>query len=280
MDETRRRRSQSPGHGSPKRERHSGSRRRRDDSERGRGDAPQITQDDYYRLNAPFRLWLRKEKDRYFDEMGSDKARRYFASFVRAWNDGRLSSRYYSHGGDLGSLSKGVVTRHDWGLAADNAHQATTAADGPRRGTLDAADGSLAEDTRHRRKKERREAREREELILDEVAPKETGREAKIVKRRNLNQVRHGERSLDVEIPDEDLYKDAGDDLAAFKQDRDTREQRQQARRQAARDAQGHDVRLKERADKERATVEALREMARLSRAQGLGMTPRPAAPQ
>ncbi|KAJ2793977.1 hypothetical protein H4R21_005682, partial [Coemansia helicoidea] len=214
MDKRHRRRSQSPGRDSSRRERHSESRHKRDGGKQRSSDAPQITPDDYFRLNAPFRLWLLNEKGRYFEEMASDKARRYFASFVRAWNDGQLSSRYYTQGGELRSLPKGVVTRHDWGLAGSGSQQATSAAVAPRRGTLDPAEDRLAEEerreeARRRRKKERREAREREEVILDEVAPKETGREAAIAKRRNLNQARHSEKSLDVEIPDEDMYRDA-----------------------------------------------------------------------
>ncbi|KAJ1734300.1 hypothetical protein LPJ61_001147 [Coemansia biformis] len=224
--------------------------------------------------------------------MGSVKARRYFDSFVRAWNDGRLSPKYYKQDGELSSLSKSVVTRHDWGLAADAGQQLAAARHRPLtantvgqpRGAHDPAQDRLADevrrdDERRRRKRERREAKEREELFLDEVAPKETGREAKIAKKRNLNQARHGEKSPDMDIPDDDLFRDTGDDLAALKRDRDAHERRQQARRQAARTAQGRETRIKEHADRERSTVEALRAMAEQSREQGLGMMRRPAPP-
>ncbi|KAJ2776880.1 hypothetical protein H4R18_005447 [Coemansia javaensis] len=249
----------------------------------GSGSAPTpITQDDYYRLNAPFRLWLRKEKDRYFDELASDKARRYFASFVRAWNDGRLGAKYYTQDGELRSLARSVVTRHDWGFAAADGGNGSSGRQQQQRQQETAAtveDPMVAEerreDERRRRRRERREARERAELVLDEVAPKETGREARIAKRRNLNEMRHGERSLDAEIPDNDIHGEAGADLAALKRERDAQERRRQQRRQQSRDVQARDQRLSERADKERATIEALRAMAQQSREQGLGMMPR-----
>ncbi|KAJ2126392.1 hypothetical protein IW147_000140 [Coemansia sp. RSA 720] len=282
-------RSRSPGHSS----------RRRD-----RDDAGQISQEDYFRLNAPFRLWLRKEKDRYFDEMSSDKAHRYFKSFVRAWNKGELRSKYYKQDGELSNLSKTVVTRHNWAFASKVDQKAldsvkddirrsthtsnleTPAVKAPGQQGTRTRDTETKRDTetervaseerweerRAQRKQERRRARDREEQILDEVAPKETGREAQLMKKRALHQARHTKQSLDVDIPDSEMYANSTDSLNHLKRERDTREQRKQEY-QARRDAGGRGERLKEHAEKEQRTIEALKAMAEQSRAQGLGMS-------
>jgi hypothetical protein len=42
--------------------------------------------------SSEFRQWLHEEKDKYFNELSSDRARRYFRKFVRAWNAGKLNS--------------------------------------------------------------------------------------------------------------------------------------------------------------------------------------------
>jgi hypothetical protein len=58
------------------------------------------------------------------------------------------------------------------------------------------------------RKKESKEKRQRHEVVLDEIAPKETGREAQLVKKRAMNAYHKRERSPDVELIESDLYGD------------------------------------------------------------------------
>ncbi|KAI9502923.1 hypothetical protein BX070DRAFT_178264, partial [Coemansia spiralis] len=253
----RRQREQSPS--SPERER----RRNKRHEERGKASAvPEISQDDYFRLNASFRLWLRKEKNKYFDELPTAKARKHFASFVRAWNSGRLRSRYYSQDGELANLSKSIVTRHNWSFAANinreemdhikAAVQSSSALGAaaevyapsqeqgptiPSRAELPPESARLFDEEqrdrdRWRRRKERRDAKERRELILDEVAPKETGREAMLAKKRALNQIRHAERTVDMELSDSEVFGGATDDLDALKKDRAVREKRRLERKQ------------------------------------------------
>ncbi|KAI7828483.1 hypothetical protein BX661DRAFT_142833 [Kickxella alabastrina] len=273
------------------------SRRERDQNEKR--DIIPISQDDYFKLNASFRLWLLKEKDRYFEDMDTEKARRYFASFVRAWNDGRLRSKYYKQDGELANLSKSVVTKHSWGFAkkldqelisgikeevyrsthsGGNASANQAAVGRTKRERPAESEQLFNEEQRERdhlsHRRERWRAKEREELILDEVAPKETGRSALLAKKRTLNAMRKVGKTLDVEIPDEELYVDSGSDLAALKRDREVREKRRLERRQL-RSGEGEaerGSRLQEQMDKERSKVELLRAMALKSREQGLGM--------
>ncbi|KAJ2412916.1 hypothetical protein GGI10_003391 [Coemansia sp. RSA 2530] len=231
----------------------------------------QISTDDYFRLNAPFRLWLRKEKHLYFDELSSDEARRRFASFVRAWNAGRLRSRYYSQDHELTHLSKDVLTRHSWNFASEPSDKPQKKLPDP---VIDEEEADR--DRRRQHKRERRDAREREQLMLDEVAPKETGRDAKLAKRRNLNQIRHAEPSADQELPDHDLYGSSANDLVALKRERDRKEKHRLERKAARQDPATSQLRLKDHVDKERNTVELLRAMAQQSRQNGLGMMPPP----
>lgn len=58
------------------------------------------------------------------------------------------------------------------------------------------------------RKKERKDRRQRDEVVLDEIAPKETGREAQLAKKRAQNAYHKRERSPDVELNESDLYGD------------------------------------------------------------------------
>ncbi|KAI0313439.1 hypothetical protein OF83DRAFT_535302 [Amylostereum chailletii] len=56
------------------------------------GGAEPIADSDYFRKSAEFRVWLKDEKRKYFDELSGEKARKYFHRFVKAWNRGKLSS--------------------------------------------------------------------------------------------------------------------------------------------------------------------------------------------
>lgn len=67
---------------------------------------------------------------------------------------------------------------------------------------------------RAQRKAESKRKRDRREEYLDEVAPKETGREAQMAKKRALNAYHKRERSPDVELDESDLYG-GGDDFKA-----------------------------------------------------------------
>ncbi|KAJ2841121.1 hypothetical protein GGI22_008039, partial [Coemansia erecta] len=264
-----------------------------------------ITQDDYFKLNGPFRLWLHKEKGKYFDEMATEKARRYFASFVRAWNSGRLRSRYYKQSSELTALSKSVVTRHSWkfapnidggeldkvkeavhrsnapqelgGGAPAEASRARTQWQGPTMPSLEERapesgrlfDEEQRDRDRQRRRRERRDAREREQLILDEVAPKETGREAVIAKKRAAHRLRHAEKMPEVELSDSELFgDDAGNEFASLKRDRAYREKRRLERQQETRAEPSRIQRLQEHQDKERNTLQMLQAMAQQSRTQ------------
>ena len=58
--------------------------------------APRIAEDDYYARAREFRYWLAQSREKYLDEIPSAEARRYFAKFVRRWNDARLDDEFYT----------------------------------------------------------------------------------------------------------------------------------------------------------------------------------------
>ncbi|KAK0466097.1 uncharacterized protein EV420DRAFT_1709868 [Desarmillaria tabescens] len=84
-------RSRSPGR-SRRRER---SRSYSEDEERRLPhNASPISESDYFQKSDEFRIWLKDEKGKYFDELSGERARSYFRKFVKAWNRGKLSSKY------------------------------------------------------------------------------------------------------------------------------------------------------------------------------------------
>ena len=54
---------------------------------------PILTNDDYYRYNAPFRQWLFDFKGKQLGDFKTDDARKIFTNeFIISWNNSKLSS--------------------------------------------------------------------------------------------------------------------------------------------------------------------------------------------
>ncbi|GMF29044.1 unnamed protein product [Phytophthora lilii] len=166
-------------------------------------------------------------RGKYVDDLSTEEATELFTDeFAKKWNRGKLPKMFY------GGLPESVVeqtkrTRHRWGFVAklgekekfelatakDSVGVATRKEDllssggvkgkrGPaleeessrsrekRRSKEDDEDDR--EEDRKRRKLERRREREYRDTVLDELAPKATGREAQIEKRSQLGEKLHG----------------------------------------------------------------------------------------
>lgn len=245
---------------------HKHSKRRRDSSEDSSSSVPRlpdsikpISDDDYFEKATEFRLWLKEAKHKYIDEISSKESRRYFRKFVDKWNDYELDKKFYK-GMNSTQLDSSDTTRYKWSFAKnldkmemdsirDNVDSMTALARGEdklaskRRAnvgpsmptTMDTfTKEQKYEEERSQRKYEAKRARERREAALDEVAPRETGREAAIAKKRALNAYHKRERSPDVELSEADLM--GGDDfksrLAAERRAKEAREARQAERRE------------------------------------------------
>jgi len=205
------------------------------------GGAEPIAESDYFLKSAEFRVWLKEEKHKYFDELSGDKARRYFHKFVKEWNRGKLNKSLYA-GVDPSKQSATSQTAYKWDFASkrtkaeNDALQVTRTevgaatygvgnADGPSMTSGDdrskrvqgptlpsradhilareAAEEQAAAERVYQRKRDKAEARER---IEDMVGPREVGRERMLEKKRER---REGDRAF-REKGDEGLEMDEG----------------------------------------------------------------------
>ncbi|KAI7871772.1 hypothetical protein BDF14DRAFT_1718432, partial [Spinellus fusiger] len=244
-----------------------------------------ITEEDYFEKATEFRVWLKEKKGKYFSELDSEDSRYYFKKFVKAWNRSELEGLSSSH------LTSSDTTRYRWSFAKkvnqdeldtirDSVDTMTNRGDkkkdnihGRRRNVGPALPESAAEERyeaeQAKRRAEAKKIHQRRENYLDEIAPKETGREAMMAKRRATNSFHKREKSPDVELCEADLM--GGDDfqsrLAAEKQ----REERRNARRNEHQQQRLAPLQAKvaEYKAKESATIEMFRKMAEEQRQRG-----------
>ncbi|KAG9308969.1 hypothetical protein JVU11DRAFT_11271 [Chiua virens] len=261
-----------------------------------------ISESDYFLKNTEFRVWLKDEKHKYFDELSSEKARSYFRKFVRAWNKGRLSrGLYYDAAAMAGSAAN--QTAYKWSFVSKESradvdalraareevgsatHHSSKDGSGHGRNTASgsgrivgptlpsASDLVLARETasehqtaeRHlKRKRDRAEAKDR---LEDTVGPKEVGREGMLEKKRarRENDRAFREKGDDGYEADESTLLGGGDTFKDQIARRDAARKRFEEKRFAAREDKGATVR--ERADamreKEKATMDMFQQLAK-----------------
>ncbi|KAJ3730127.1 hypothetical protein DFJ43DRAFT_1082718 [Lentinula guzmanii] len=245
-------------------------------------DAKPITEADYFQKSDEFRVWLKNEKGKYFDELSGEKARSYFRKFVKYWNRGKLSKSLYA-GIDSSTIPSQAQTGYKWSFASktsradDEALQrarATVSAATLNRDFDERLEGSSKSDRgssrvqgptlpsssdiqlareyaaetreeehRLKRKRERKEDRER---VEDMVGPKEVGREGMLEKKRAKRENDRTFRDKGDEglEADESVLMGGGD---SFKQ--------QIARRDAARHRHQQKTEDKANSMRERASV-------------------------
>ncbi|EGD80896.1 hypothetical protein PTSG_11743 [Salpingoeca rosetta] len=138
-------------------------------------DAPEerLAEDDYYRKNAEFRHWLKHKKHKTLDDYSYDKRRKYFKKFVKYWNHGRLSQKYYDGGFAPGTGSSSG--EYKW-------------------------------------------------KVMDELVPRETGRDARISKRKGANEAR---RARAVSPDPDDATLMGNDQFKAYMQRRKYQQERE-----------------------------------------------------
>ncbi|WFC94267.1 RNA uridylyltransferase [Malassezia brasiliensis] len=246
--------------------------------------------DAYYARAREFRAWL-EERDHYLDEMPSEDARRYFARFVRRWNDGRLSDRYYA-----GAAAPVQGTRYRWRFKEEGAARRSVSpprygmrprsaspvrpvqdpasaprTDAPRSAADRQYEREVAQEEARRaaqrvRRAERREAKE----WAEEQAPRATGRDAVRERRREVaasNRAMAERREIDDDVGDTmstDALLGLGDSFQDALAERDRQVQRRQGRQEAraAERAAARNERVAALQSKEAATMAMLRSMA------------------
>jgi hypothetical protein len=255
-------------------------------------DADPISESDYFRKGSEFRVWLKDEKKKYFDELSGDKARSYFRKFVKAWNKGKLSKSLYA-GLDPASISAESQTGYKWSFASNKSRvdndalrhvreQVGAATWGRESGasssstpgariqgpTLPSSSDlvfarELARETEQedrslKRKRDKAEAKER---IEDMVGPKEVGREGALEKKRAKREADRSFRDKgdDGLEADESVLLGGGDSFKA-----------QIARRDAAQSRRNQKYEDKTAAVRERASVFKEKETATMAMFQAL----------
>ncbi|KIY70993.1 hypothetical protein CYLTODRAFT_435459 [Cylindrobasidium torrendii FP15055 ss-10] len=239
-----------------------------------------IAEDDYFQKIDEFRIWLRNEKDKYFDELSGEKSRHYFRKFVKAWNRGKLSKKLYA-----GVDSSAVPTSYKWSFSGETSNDKSSSSrsrrdsardeDRPRHSRVkgptlpSASDLTLAreadadfrdEERKYQRKKDRKEAKER---VEDMVGPKEVGREGMMEKKRAIRESNKafGERGDDGLEADESTLMGGNDSFQAQLAKRDS------AKKRFQQSMDEKDVALRERAiqlrDRESATLSMFQQMAK-----------------
>ncbi|KAI0714715.1 hypothetical protein C8Q76DRAFT_727791 [Earliella scabrosa] len=284
-----RERSESPRHG------RSRSRSRSPDRRTALPDGvAEITESDYFLKSDEFRVWLKDEKGKYFDELSSDRARKYFRKFVKAWNRGKLPKPMYAGVDKLQAASS--QTAYKWSFASKtsradndalraareeidsatyNRPSQSVSGSGPSGGRVlgpampTAADRVLAKETAdeyhaaerdYKRKREKKEAKER---LEDIVGPKEVGRAGMLEKKKAQREAdrafrEKGDDGFDV---DDSTLMGGGDSFQAQVARRDAAKRRFEEKREEKTYA------VRERVDalraKEKATMDMFMQMAK-----------------
>ncbi|KAF7303018.1 hypothetical protein MKEN_01264800 [Mycena kentingensis (nom. inval.)] len=202
--------------------------------------AQRISEADYFRKSEEFRVWLKREKSKYFDELSGEKARSYFRKFVKAWNRGKLSRSLYA-GLDPASASSETHTRHKWNFKNTRADDEALRAVREQVGSANRASSSSSrpagrvqgpampsssdlvyarEVTREAEEEERslkrkRDKAETRDRVEDMVGPKEVGREGMLEKKRAKREADRSFRERGdegLEVDERTLFGSGGGD--------------------------------------------------------------------
>ncbi|SCZ94779.1 BZ3500_MvSof-1268-A1-R1_Chr12-1g03652 [Microbotryum saponariae] len=76
----------------------------------------QLDESDFYLKSNELRLWLLEQKNKRFDTLRSEDARRYFRKFINKWNRGLLPTKFYQ-GISSASLPTTVSSSHSWSFS-------------------------------------------------------------------------------------------------------------------------------------------------------------------
>ena len=182
----------------------------------------EISEDEYFLKNPEFCHWLVEYNGLYFTELGP-AARGKFAAFVDQWNGKLLSKKYYDGLPGGASVPRTRPTANLAGLPRKS------------KDTLVREMEERRESDRRERgasKQDRRKWKQEQKLLLDEMAPKATGREAKFEKaalRREERRAREDSPEMNTMIGGGSVM--GGDDSFAAHKARQARRQEQRDQR-------------------------------------------------
>eukprot|EP00243_Klebsormidium_subtile_P002988 TRINITY_DN16122_c0_g1_i1.p1 TRINITY_DN16122_c0_g1~~TRINITY_DN16122_c0_g1_i1.p1 ORF type:complete len:391 (-),score=92.91 TRINITY_DN16122_c0_g1_i1:91-1263(-) len=177
-----------------------------------------ISTGDYFQKNAEFATWLREGRGIFFSDLSSDQAHALFDAFVTVYNEGKLPDKYYD----------GITSTHaqrsgfTWAI----------------KGRGDTGEDIMAEEDRRaseaaRGKLERRKWKQDQEVLLDEMLPKATGREAALEKKAARREQQRGREDSPELMRDKDLLGGGDDFQQRLARERQRREKRVAAKADA-----------------------------------------------
>lgn len=186
-----------------------------------------LSEDDYYEKNKEFSTWLNEKHGVYFSSLSSDDTRKLFVEFVEAWNAGTLPEKFY------GGIDIAARTNHKWEFK------------GGRECSIDREEEFefMKKLEKFNKKKFRKDHKE----LLDELLPKETGRE-RLLEKKSLRREQARLREDSPEIIREQEIMGGGDD---FKQ----RLEREHARKEKRVAERAEALRTKQSAFEEKEAV-------------------------
>lgn len=257
-----------------------------------------ISESDYFLKNTEFRIWLKEEKHKYFDELSSEKARSYFRKFVKAWNRAKLPKSLYSEAEsrissaanqtaykwsfaskgssmDAGTLKavreevdsatyRRAASSSNIGGSRSRVHGPTLPSASDRVLAQEAASEYQAVEHNMKRKRDRAEAKER---IEDAVGPKEVGKEGMLEKKRARREADSAfrEKGDDGFEADESTLLGGGDSFRDHIARRDAARKRFEEKRAAGREDKTAGVRERAAAlrEKDKATMDMFQQLAK-----------------
>ncbi|KAJ8508632.1 hypothetical protein ONZ45_g9116 [Pleurotus djamor] len=260
-------------------------------------DASPISESDYFLKSDEFRIWLKEEKGKYFDDLSGDRARRcvskIYSRTSRALTiEEVIFAKSLYAGVDSGAVPAKSQTSYQWSFASKQSRSETEALNIARQqisaatynkdepvasgsGRLQgptlpsASDLALArelesehreEDRKHKRKRDKMEAKER---VEDMVGPKEVGKEGMLEKKRakRENDRAFREKGEDGLEADESTLMGGNDSFRAAIARRDAAKERYKQK------TEERAFEMRERAnqfrEKEKATMDMFQQLAK-----------------
>eukprot|EP00055_Hartaetosiga_balthica_P008340 m.30741 g.30741 ORF g.30741 m.30741 type:complete len:258 (-) comp6251_c0_seq3:190-963(-) len=173
------------------------------------------------------RHWVKREKGKQLDDVDEEKLIKYVNKFLKRWNSGELSKKYYD-----GKYRERVPRPHSGSTNTKTSSSSTVEYSGKRRADAQGPSYVPSKDDLEKynydlEKKAKRSFRAYHNMVMEELVPRETGREARVEKRKAANMTRK-QRDNSPETTDAVLMGSSDD----FKNAVRKREQMREAARQ------------------------------------------------
>ncbi|KAL2632643.1 hypothetical protein R1flu_004122 [Riccia fluitans] len=168
-----------------------------------------ISEDHYFVKSNEFATWLREDQGIYFSDLSSEDTHKRFLKFVDVWNAGKLNHKYYE------GIKRAARTNHNWAI---------------KKGPEDSVVVDEEEEYAYGKKRERLERKrfqKDQEVVLDDLLPKATGRE-RVMEMKAIRREQARAREDSPELMKERDVMGGGDDFQLrLARDKARREKRQ-----------------------------------------------------